>query len=149
MKSVQELEIYLAEKRADFEIIKHSFPIISVQDAKKYFDINCAAPVFIVQSDQGMLSLIVSAQRGKIDFKKLGVKLKFSKLKLVNRDKVVEETGYKIGAMPLVGLELPCIFDNTLLMQEYIYGGSGNELCTLKINPMDVKRLNNVVKTFS
>lgn len=149
MKSVQELEIYLEERKVDFEIIKHPSPIFSVQDAKKYFDTNYAAPVFIVQTDQGMMSLIVSAKHGKLDFKELGAKLGFSKLKLADRKKAEMETGYKIGAMPLVGLRLPCIFDNNLLAYEYIYGGSGDELYTLKINPKDVKKLNNNVRTLN
>jgi len=55
-------------------------------------------------------------------------------------------TGYKAGSIPLIGHNLPCVFDDCLLDYDYIYGGSGDELHTLKIAPNDVMRLNNIIK---
>lgn len=145
MFTIQELNVYLYSNNADFEIIENETPILSTQDAKRYFDINLAAPVLIIQSEQGLFLLIVSARRGKLDFKELGNRLGFNKFKLADRKKVEKETGYKVGAMPLIGVELPCIFDTQLLQFDYIYGGSGDELHTLKIAPKDVRRLNSVI----
>lgn len=144
MLKIQELSGYLKSEDADFELIRQDAPIISTQDAAKYFDTNLAAPALVVQTEKGLMLLIVSGKKGRIDFKKLAADLGLSKLKLADRKKVEKETGYQAGAIPLVGVELPCIFDEDLLENDYIYGGSGDELVTLKISPEDVKRLNDV-----
>lgn len=78
-----------------------------------------------------------------------GADLGLSRLKLADKKKIEKSTGYKVGAIPLIGVELPCIFDECLLERDFIYGGSGNELFTLKTAPKDVKRLNNVAYCFN
>ncbi len=145
MFMISELRDYLKSKGADFEIVEQDAPIISTQDAERYFDTDLAAPALIVQTEKGLMLLIVSAKRGRLDFKKIGADLGLSKLKLADKKKAEKAAGYAVGAIPLVGVELPCIFDNRLLENDFIYGGSGNELFTLKISPGDVKRLNHVV----
>lgn len=148
MFTITELSDCLKRNSADFEIIKQESPIISTQDAKKYFDTDLAAPALIVQTEKGLVLLIVSAKRGRLDFSQIGVDLGFSKMKLADKKKVQKSTGYAVGAIPLVGVELPCIFDDRLLENDFIYGGSGDELYTLKISPKDVKRLNNIIYSF-
>lgn len=148
MFTIPELENYLQKEGADFEIIKQEAPIISTQDAEKYFEADLAAPSLIVQTEQGLMLLSASGKRGRIDFKTLGADLGLSKLKLADRKKIEKTTGYQAGAIPLIGVELPCIFDECLLEHDFIYGGSGDTLFTLKIAPEDVKRLNHVVFSF-
>ncbi len=143
MFSIEQLEEYLKQNHCDFEIIKHDEPIISTQDAAKYFDINKAAPTFILQSEAGLVALIISSQYGKIDFKKLKAELSFSKLKFADKDIVKEVTGYTVGSIPLIGHNLICAMDRTLLQYDYIYGGTGDEYHTLKIAPLDVFKLSN------
>lgn len=148
MFTINELNDYLERNGVDFELIKQESPIISTQDAKKYFDIDLAAPALILQTEKGLVLLIISAKRGRLDFSKIAMDLGFSKMKLADKKKVQKSTGYAVGAIPLVGVELPCIFDDRLLQNDFIYGGSGDELYTLKISPKDVKRLNNVICSF-
>ena len=140
MLSIQELDNYLKSSGADYEILEHDKPILTTQDAKQYFDTDRAAPVLVVQTERGLMILIVSARRGRLDFKELG----FAKMKLADGKKAEKAAGYPAGAMPLIGISLPCIFDTGLLELNYIYGGSGDELHTLKIAPEDVERLNQV-----
>ena len=146
MFSVIELRGFLKRNNSDFEILAHDTPIISTQDAAKYFDIDKAVPTFIVDTEQGFVAFVISSKRGKIDFKTMKQSLGFSKLKMADREKVQEMTGYKAGSIPLIGHNLPCVFDDCLLDYDYIYGGSGDELHTLKIAPNDVMRLNNIIK---
>lgn len=148
MFTIAELSDFLKRNSADFEIIRQESPIISTQDAKKYFDIDLAAPALIVQTEKGLMLLIASAKRGRLDFPKIGMDLGFSKMKLADKKKIQRSTGYAVGAIPLVGVDLPCIFDDRLLENDFIYGGSGDELFTLKISPGDVKRLNHVIFSF-
>lgn len=146
MLTLNELQAYLKDFHSDFELIAHETPILSTNDAKKYFDIEKAAPTLILQSAEGLLAFIMSSQRGRVDFQMLKEQLGFSKLNMADKSKVLAETGYQPGAVSLIGHQLPCIFDNRLLSFDYIYGGSGDPLCTLKIAPSDVVRLNNIIK---
>lgn len=146
---LEALDQYLREQRADYELIRQDAPILSTQDAARYFDLQYAAPALVAQTENGLMSLIVSARRGRLDFEALKNRMGLSKLKLADRRKVEKLTGYQAGAIPLVGLDLPCVFDNSLLSFDYIYGGCGDELYTLKIAPGDVKRLNPVVWTLT
>lgn len=145
--NIEELNSYLESKKVNFEIIKHETPIISTQDAKRYFELKYAAPALIVEGDSDLMLFIVSAKRGKLDFKKIGEKFGFNKLKLADRKIVEKEIKYEAGNIPLIGIDLPCIFDNKLLAFDYIYGGSGDELHTLKVNPKDLIKLHNIVFT--
>ena len=145
MLSIIELEEFLKSNDCDFEILEHDTPIISTQDSAKYFDIGKAAPTFIIDTEQGLIALIISSQYGRIDFKTLKQELGFSKFKMANSEKVKTETGYAVGAIPIIGHNLPCIIDECLFDNDYIYGGTGDELRTLKIAPYDIVRLNNVI----
>lgn len=145
MYSIEQLKAWLIEEGADYELIHQSKPIYSLQDAKAYYDIEKSAPTFILQSEKGLLACIVSSQYGKLNFEVLKAQFKFEKLKMADRKKIEAQTGYHIGCMPLVGHQLPCIFDKALSKYDYIYGGSGDECITLKIKPADVKRLNNLI----
>jgi len=146
MFSITELETFLINQNSDFEILTHETPIVSTQDAAKYFDIDKAAPTFIMETEQGLIAFIVSSKRGKLDFKAIKQVLGFSKLKMADKDSIEKAIGYKTGTIPFIGHNLPCVFDKCLLEHDYIYGGSGDEFRTLKISPYDVLRLNNVIK---
>lgn len=145
MYSLQELTAYLKQAGASFELIKQKSPIVSTEDARQYYDIKKAAPTFILESDMGLIACTISANHGKMDFKDMKEKFGFSKLKMADKKEIKKVTGYEIGTIPLVGHNLECIFDDLLLKYDFIYGGTGNELVTLKINPNDVKRLNHLI----
>lgn len=56
----------------------------------------------------------------------------------------MKQTGYKTGALPLIGMGF-LHFDEKLLEFDSIFGGTGNEWVTLKISSKDVRRLNHIV----
>jgi prolyl-tRNA editing enzyme YbaK/EbsC (Cys-tRNA(Pro) deacylase) len=145
MLTVEELQTYLEQNDCDFEIIAHEAPILSAQDAANYFDVDKAAPTLILQTEQGLVAFVTSSLRGRVDFISLKQTLGFAKMKMADRSTVLETTGYQAGAVPLIGHQLPCIFDNLLLSFDYVFGGTGDEYRTLKIAPSDVRRLNKIV----
>ena len=147
MYSVQELEQVLREAEADFQLIRQDAPILSAADAEPYYDIQKAAPTFILQHEGGLAACTRSANRGRMDFEAMKCQFGFSRLKMADRKKVLQETGYQVGTIPLIGHGLDCIFDSSLLRYDYIYGGTGDALVTLKISPRDVERLNRVIGT--
>lgn len=145
MLSIVELRDFLENNGAHYEMLSHELPIFTTQDAAQYFDIKKAAPVFIIDTGQIFIALIVSFMRGKIDFKAMGKTLGYSKFRLASKERVEEITGYTIGKVPLIGHNLPCVFDKSLLEYDFVFGGSGDEYHTLKIASKDVLRLNNVI----
>ena len=147
--TVKELEAFLRENNADFELLKQDKPILSAADAAAYYPVEKAAPTFVLQTEDGLIGCLVSVNSGRLDFETLKQKFGYTKLKMADKKKIESQTGYEVGALPLIGLGLPCLFDNTLLEYDYIYGGTGDELVTLKIAPPDVLRLNRIIGTFN
>lgn len=146
MLSLNELEAYLKEHRCDFEIIAHDMPIKTLNDAKRYFDIEKAAPTLAFETERGLIAVIVGSGRGRVDPEALKRAAGCESAKMADKSKVLAATGYTVGAMPFIGHGLPCIIDKQLLAFDYIYGGSGDERHTLKIAPSDLIRLHAGVK---
>ena len=147
--TVKELEAFLRDNNADFELLKQDKPILSAADAAAYYPVEKAAPTFVLQTEDGLIGCLVSVNSGRLDFETLKQKFGYTKLKMADKKKIESQTGYEVGAIPLIGLGLPCLFDNALLAYDYIYGGAGDELVTLKIAPQDVMRLNKIIGTFN
>lgn len=148
MMTLDELVSFLNSSKAEFEIIEHSEPILTVKDADQYFEPDKAVPVFIMHTNEGFFAFIVSGKtlkNRKLDFVKWGKKLGFHKFKLASEDDILYHTGYEAGSVPLIGHNLPIILDNNILDLPFIYGGTGNKYATLKIYPPDLLRLSKQV----
>lgn len=143
----REMEEFLSSKSIYYEIIRQDRPILSTMDAEEYYPIEKSAPVFVLQTENGLIGCMVSFQNGRLDFNKLKQCFGFTKLKMADRKKI-KETGYDVGTVPLVGLPLPCLFDRKLLKHDFVYGGTGNELLTLKISPEDLLKANEIISMF-
>ena len=145
MMTLNELERYLREQRADFELIRQEKPIRSAADAAGIYPVEKSAPHLILETDRGLWSCIHSPGSGRLDFAEMKAQFGCLKMKLAGRDRILKATGCEVGSIPLVGLGLPCIFDDALLQFDYVYGGTGDELVTLKIRPLDARRLNRII----
>lgn len=131
-----------------YEIISQERPILSVSNAEGYYPIEKSAPTFILQTENGFVGCFTAFQNGRLDLVKLKKLFGFQKLKLADREKIKSITGYDVGTIPLVGLELPCLFDKKLLRHDFIFGGAGDELLTLKISPEDLLEVNEIIGMF-
>lgn len=145
MNEVIKLQQFLTNEHADFSIIAHAEPIHTIEDAKKYFNIEKTVPTFIMDTDKGLMAFMVSSKRGRLDLRKMKEKFNFSRLKFADSKKIKEMTGYGVGNIPLIGHNLECILDKEIFKYEYVYGGAGVEGYTLKIAPVDLERLNKVI----
>lgn len=132
----------------DYELIKQDKPILSAKDAEGYYPVEKAAPTFVLETEDGLIGCITSIQNGRLDFDKLKSVFGYSKLKMADPKKIKEFTGFDVGSIPLVGLNIPCLFDNKLLKHDYVYGGTGDEYLTLKIEPKALLQLNEIIGTF-
>lgn len=136
----------LQENNIQYEFIQHDVPIRTAQDGAKYFGINIGqtAPTLILTTDKGYYAVIISGNHN-VDFDNIANLLGCKKVKLASSKEVKDITGYSIGSIPLIGLNLPYILDKQLFQNEFIYGGSGNSTYTLKVNPYALRKLNNCV----
>lgn len=146
--TIQSLRENLLSQKADFEIIQHDIPIKSKEDALGYFKIEETAPTLIIETDLGFFALIISGERDKMDFDLIKSLLGCKKVGMAKRNDVTEKLNILPGQIPLVGHNLPCIVDNKIFKHQFVYGGSGDLYYTLKINPYDLAKANNVVLRF-
>ncbi|WP_239614580.1 aminoacyl-tRNA deacylase [Cohnella mopanensis] len=138
---------FLNEHKVDHEIIQHEVSIQSAQDGADYFgiEIGQTAPTLILKSEDSYYAIIISGDYGRIDFENLMMILNCNELKLAKPKEVEQITGCTIGNVPLIGHNLPTIIDRQLHRYAYIYGGTGIHNSTLKISPVEVEKLNQVV----
>lgn len=135
----------LQNQNIDFEIIEHDKPIITLADAAKYFPIEKSVPTLIAQTDRGLIALFVSSSYGRVDFAGIKERFGFQKIKMADRKQIEIQTGYEAGEIPLVGLTIPCIMDKKLFQYDFVYGGTGNSMFTLKISPNSIANLNDII----
>ena len=143
-----EIEEILTKANVNFELIRQDKPILTVEDAKEFYPIEKSAPTFILQSENGLVACITSFQNGRLDFAKLKELFGFIKLKMADKEKIKNELGYEVGTVPFFNLNIPCLFDNKLLKHDVVYGGTGDALLTLKIDPNDILKINNIIGRF-
>ena len=71
-----------------------------------------------------------------------------NKVKLASPKEVQKVTGFEVGSVSMVGLDLPCVIDKKLFNYDFVYGGIGKSTFSLKIEPSALNELNNVVAMF-
>ena len=148
MMTMHEIKAVLNAAACRYEIIQQDKPILSAADAEGFYPVEQSAPTVVLQTEDGLIGCIVSMQNGRLDFETLKAQFGFKKLKMADRKKIQKETGYAVGSVPLVGLGLPLLFDKKLLCHDFVYGGTGDELFTLKINPEDLLKVNEIKGIF-
>lgn len=137
----------LQEKDIPYELINHDQPILTAQEGAEYFGIEVGqtAPTLILKTDQGYYALIFSGQRGRVDLVEVARILGVEKVKLAKPKEVQQVTGFAVGSVSMVEHGLPCVMDQQLYQYPFVYGGTGQATCTLKITPDDLGKLNQVV----
>ncbi len=142
--------IELLKPYQGFEIISNKKPLCSAQEGAAYFQIEIGqtAPTLILEGDGKYFAAIVSGGRKGLDMEEIAQILGCQKVKLVNRTKVKNITGYEVGTTPMVGLSLPYILDKQLFKYEFVYGGIGESDKTLKIAPAVLEMVNQVIAKF-
>jgi len=145
------LESILKNSGYDYELIQHEKPIHTSQEGADYFTIEVGqtAPTLILKTDRGFLAVTFSGERKRVDFAEIANLLGCKHVQLATKKEVEQITGCEIGSVPMVGLSLPLVLDKQLLRYPFVYGGSGQATCTLKIAPEALQQLNNVVAIWS
>ncbi len=102
-----------------------------------------------MQTENGLIGCITSIQNGRLDFEKMKLQFGYSKLKMADRKKKFKsQTGYSVGSIPLSGWDFPVYLIKNMLEHDFVYGGTGNELLTLKIAPTELLKANEIIGMF-
>nr|WP_027415708.1 YbaK/EbsC family protein [Aneurinibacillus terranovensis] len=143
---MEHLQSILKKCQYSYELIQHDKPILSAQEGADYFgiEIGQTAPTLVIKTDKGFFVIIVSGSHGKVNFDEIAETLGCSEVKLASPKEVKTLTGFEVGSVPLVGLNLPFVLDKNLYRYPFIYGGTGERTCTLKIEPQALEKLNRV-----
>jgi len=146
MENVEEI---LRNSKFTYEMIRNDKPILTAQEGADYYGIGIAqmAPALILYTAVGYHVLVISGDRGHVDFKKIKHLLNCKNVRMATKEEVKSTTGFTVGNVPMLGIGLPYIIDNRLLESDFVYGGSGDESITLKIDPKALFELNNVIGT--
>ncbi|MET3290222.1 UNVERIFIED_CONTAM: Cys-tRNA(Pro)/Cys-tRNA(Cys) deacylase [Brevibacillus sp. OAP136] len=144
MDTIQSL---LKENQIAHDILSHPEHLRTAQEGADYLGIELGqtAPTLILATDRGYVALIVSGARGRVQLEEIAAILGVEQVKLAPPKDVLRITGYRVGSVPLVGLQLPCILDRELFRFSFIYGGTGDPASTLKLHPEALEQLNRVI----
>lgn len=129
-----------------YELIQHERAIVSAQDGADYLgiEIGQTAPTLILKTEKGYVAAILSGNRGKLNFAEAAQTLGCRVVKLATAKEVQSVTGFEVGSVPMVGLDMPFVMDKELYRYPYVYGGTGDRGWTLKIEPKALEELNRV-----
>lgn len=146
MDSLEELRNKLEEHEVEYEILTHEHTARTAQEGAAMLGIELGqtAPTLIVKTPDVYLALIVSGERGRVNLEEAAALIGAASLRMASPREVLEITGYEVGSVSFV-LQLPCILDRKLLRHDYVYGGTGKAGTTLKLHPLALETLNEVI----
>lgn len=146
---VDNIEDILKEYGIPFELIHNDKPIYTAKEGADYFKIDIAqiAPTLIIYTAVGFYVLVISGERGHVDFRRIKDLLNCKNVRLATKEEVKLTTGFTVDNVPMLGIPLPYIVDKRLLKFSFIYGGFGKENTTLKVDPNVLLKLNRVIGT--
>ncbi|MFX0067025.1 MAG: aminoacyl-tRNA deacylase [Candidatus Hermodarchaeota archaeon] len=131
------LQQFIDKNGLKAKIIEFETPTLTVDQAVKA--LNCQpediVKSIIVTTDTGKFYLTLLPGDRNIKAKKLKRLLGVKDLWLASPDQVERASGYKIGGVPPVNVDLPVIIDERVLTRKQVYGGGGasNQLLYISV----------------
>jgi prolyl-tRNA editing enzyme YbaK/EbsC (Cys-tRNA(Pro) deacylase) len=142
---IENLKKILEQAQFDYEIIYHEKPVKSRNDALGYFKLEEMVPTLIIKTENLFYALIISGKREKVDLQAIQNLIGCKNLQMADKQEIKIKLNLETGRIPLVGHNLPCIIDEDIFNYDYVYGGTGDFMHTLKIKPKDLAKLNNTI----
>ncbi len=90
----------------------------------------------IVLISKKMPILVIVDGESKVSFKKL--KEILGKVRMAKPEEVQKITGYEIGSVPPVGVDIKTIVDSKVVKNDYVLGGGGDVRRLIKIDPKKI-----------
>ena len=103
--------------------------------------------VCVMNESNGELIVAIVPGHKRLDLKKLAALVGSKKLRLANAQEILEKTGYPMGGTPSFGYTARFFIDNEVFTKNIVYSGGGSQNSLTKISPLEIIRINNVIKT--
>jgi Cys-tRNA(Pro) deacylase len=141
---MDDLQTFLDKAGTDAQILTMDVPMPTAPAAAEALKVpvGCIFKSLLLTGDGKYILLVLSGEK-RVDTKKAAELVGASRLKLADKDVVLEQTGYSVGSVPPVGHKsrIPVIVDQSLMDYEFGYGGGGRHECLIKIRPKEIVRL--------
>lgn len=125
----------------NIEIISFSASTHTSKDAAEILGTelsNIVKTIIIIMGNESYLAVLPGNRKLRQRALRKVVKNKFGKVyrdsRLANSEEVLNLTGYEIGAVPPIGLNLPVILDSPISQKTIVYAGGGTTSSVLKIS---------------
>jgi len=137
MRGVEWLENYIREKNIDAKIIEVG-KASTVKEAAE--EIGCSKrqiikSIVLVAEDEAVIAIVDGTS--SVDLKRVE-KLIGKKVRIAEREEVLDLTGFPAGGVPPVGHSCKVILDERVLKNEKVYGGGGDDKHLLLISPSEI-----------
>ncbi|MFX0052751.1 MAG: aminoacyl-tRNA deacylase [Candidatus Hodarchaeota archaeon] len=130
------LQKYIDENGLNAKILTLNSPTGTVEESVKALNCepeNIIKSIVVVTDTHDFYLVILQGDR-KIKTKKLKRLLSVRDIKLASPSQVKERTGFEVGDVPPIGVELPVIMDELVTNQKILYAGGGAPLKNLSIS---------------
>ncbi len=133
------LEDFLEERELQAELFETTGEVKTVEDAAEEVGVEndhiIKSLVFFVNKEP---ILVIGCGGKNIDEEKLKEVFETDEVRIASPVEVEEMTGYSIGEVPPVGVELSKVIEEEVLEKEKVYGGGGSVNHLLEIDPSDL-----------
>lgn len=135
-----DLKRYLEREKIDAELISTGTSVHTAEAAAERLNVDesqiVKSLVFMVDGEPVML--IVPGDR-EVDRERAKSVLGVEEIRLAGKEEVEEATGYSIGEVPPVGVDIETVIYEELMERDEVYGGGGSDRYLLKISPQEIK----------
>lgn len=147
MKSLDsgDLQAYLQQYGIGGEILHLDSPTPTVEMAAQA--VGCLVEqivksILFMVNDNPVLTITCGLRRVELRALAAHFEIGRKKIKLVHPEKVLEISGYEVGAMPPLGHRQPLVtlIDPKVVAQDEVYAGGGAENALMRIDPQEILR---------
>ncbi len=133
---VSRLEQYIEDSFIDATIIEVSDDVKSAKKAANALntDKDNIIKSLVFKADNQPLLVIVPGP-ARVDEEKLASVFEVEDVTIASPDEVEEATGYEIGEVPPIGVDIQKVIDETVLDKDVVYGGGGSRNRMVKLDP--------------
>lgn len=135
---VKKLKRFLERSILDGEIIEMPGEVSSADQAAEKLDTqpqNIVKSLVFIVGDEPILTVVPGNSHVSEEKLADALGVEEDQVSIASPEEVEEETGYKVGEVPPVSVNLPKIVDNDVVGEEEVYGGGGSRHHLLKIDP--------------
>lgn len=141
MKNLQE---FIKNNSIDVEYLVFEKSCHSVQEAAEAANASLkdfVKSICMVSENRPIIAIVRGEDRASTS--RVEKALNIERPELATPEQILELTGYPCGGTPPFGFDATFLIDEKVMEMELIYAGGGTENSLIRINPDELKRVNN------